>query len=582
MIKALVALCTFPVVGILISSYIYGELAGDAALRVEELKLLFSQVCVNSYSEYRGACDQVSNINLLQTASYGAFLVSFLIVFLYWLSARYCGTDRQKLVAVFPILVPVILFGVGVQVAMQGAIVTYGTYILEAFLIGRVHFILIGGIGLGAILATFAVFHAMLKMYKAANHFQIGQVATEEENPELWGFVNSIAQDIGAVCPDHIILGVEPTFYVTAATVSGSSEEPLHGETLYLSLPLLRLLDSDELKAIVAHELGHFKGEDTAYSLKFAPVYRGLANSIAGLAGDEGGGSTQIAALPAITVLGSMYETFDLRVAEVNRIREFEADNVAVLATSEEHFSYALTKVSMFAFVWSEVTQHNLTRLSRRKVDANLSHVFEEEVKYSFSLDEVKRIAEMVLARSINHPTDSHPTLSNRLSNVGFEKTDIDFSRLTKFSSCVSDLVPEFEKIEEELTLLNNQIAIQLGHVVIPEEEQSSSFANVLYVLGAAMVGADGKIERDEMALAQKAGISLTNDFDKVDFRLYCKNLEAIPDLVETAESLNDLDMEIKEAFFTYVKNIAEADGEVADEERALLQNVADVWGLSE
>ena len=46
-------------------------------------------------------------------------------------------------------------------------------------------------------------------------------------------------------------------------------------------------------------------------------------------------------------------------------------------------------------------------------------------------------------------------------------------------------------------------------------------------------------------------------------------------------ESLNDLDMEIKEVFFTYVKNIAEADGEVADEERELLQNVADVWGLS-
>ena len=239
------------------------------------------------------------------------------------------------------------------------------------------------------------------------------------------------------------------------------------------------------------------------YSLKFAPVYRGLAN-LFGLAGDGDGGVTQIAALPAITVLGSMYETFDLSVAKVNRAREFEADNVAVAATSAEYFSYALTKASMFAFVWSEVTQHNLTRLSRRKADANLSHIFEEEVKYTFSLDQVRRIAEMVLERSISHPTDSHPTLSDRLSNVGFDKSEIDFSRLTKFSSCISDLVPKFEKIEEELTLLNNQIAVQLGRVVIPEEEQSSPFANILYLLGAAMVGADGKIERDEMAFAQE------------------------------------------------------------------------------
>ena len=263
MLRALGALCIFPVLGIFICSYIFGDLASDASLSVEELKLIFSEVCVNSYSEYREACDEISNISLLQTASYGALLVSLLIIFLYWLSAKYCGTDRQKLVAVFPILVPVILFGVAAQIAIQGAIVTYGAYILEAFLIGQVHYILIGGIGLGAIAATFAVFSAMLKMYKRASHFQIGQVASEDENPELWEFVKSIAQEIGAASPDNIVVGVEPTFYVTAASVRGSSEQPLQGETLYLSLPLLRLLDTNELKAIVAHELGHFKGEDT-------------------------------------------------------------------------------------------------------------------------------------------------------------------------------------------------------------------------------------------------------------------------------------------------------------------------------
>ncbi|MFD2022059.1 M48 family metalloprotease [Pseudocitrobacter faecalis] len=50
--------------------------------------------------------------------------------------------------------------------------------------------------------------------------------------------------------------------------------ERLTGNTLYLPLTYLSLLNEAEIAAVVGHELGHFTGEDTQYSLRFAPSTR--------------------------------------------------------------------------------------------------------------------------------------------------------------------------------------------------------------------------------------------------------------------------------------------------------------------
>lgn len=51
----------------------------------------------------------------------------------------------------------------------------------------------------------------------------------------------------------------------------------------------MALLDDAEAAAVIGHELGHFTGEDTQYSLRFVPLYAGMQNSLEQMANSSQG-----------------------------------------------------------------------------------------------------------------------------------------------------------------------------------------------------------------------------------------------------------------------------------------------------
>ena len=54
----------------------------------------------------------------------------------------------------------------------------------------------------------------------------------------------------------------------------------LKGRTMFLSLSLCRILSLDEMKAVLGHELAHYKGLDTRFSRRFYPIYRGATQGL--------------------------------------------------------------------------------------------------------------------------------------------------------------------------------------------------------------------------------------------------------------------------------------------------------------
>ncbi|MFB7467921.1 M48 family metallopeptidase [Streptomyces sp. NPDC056224] len=84
---------------------------------------------------------------------------------------------------------------------------------------------------------------------------------TEAQEPALWEAVRDVARQVGTRAPDEIVL-IEA---VNAAVSEDSSLLGLRPGTrrLYLGLPLMMGLDEMQLRAVLAHEMGHYANFDT-------------------------------------------------------------------------------------------------------------------------------------------------------------------------------------------------------------------------------------------------------------------------------------------------------------------------------
>ncbi|MEU9159568.1 M48 family metallopeptidase [Streptomyces sp. NPDC048424] len=88
-----------------------------------------------------------------------------------------------------------------------------------------------------------------------------GVTVSEAREPLLWQTVRDIAQQVGTRAPDEIVLIDE----VNAAVSEDAGLLGLRPGTrrLYLGLPLMTGLDEMQLRAVLAHEMGHYANFDT-------------------------------------------------------------------------------------------------------------------------------------------------------------------------------------------------------------------------------------------------------------------------------------------------------------------------------
>lgn len=110
----------------------------------------------------------------------------------------------------------------------------------------------------------------------------VGRSLKVSEYPTLWQFVRRLAVQTGSDSPQNLVVGLTPAFFVTEADVH-CIDGKITGRTMYLSVPLCHLLTVQELSAVIAHELGHFRGADTVFTLRFYPIYRGAIASLQGV-----------------------------------------------------------------------------------------------------------------------------------------------------------------------------------------------------------------------------------------------------------------------------------------------------------
>ncbi len=234
----------------------------------------------------------------------------------------------------------------------------------------------------------------------------LGRILLPEDGPGLWGMADALAGRLGAMRPDTIVVGLTEGFFVSSGPkLLQPGGIALAGRTLYVPLPHLALLQPGEVEAVIGHELGHFSGADTEWSLRFMPIYAGVARSLEAVAGAGAGGFP--VAGPALRLGRFAMDGFHGTVRHWSRLREFAADQLGAGVTSADASARALLRSPAITPRIGEVlaTATEAPEAARDDlVAAILDHVRAQGLDPAAYLD-----AEQP------HPTDTHPPTIQRL-----------------------------------------------------------------------------------------------------------------------------------------------------------------------
>ena len=271
-----------------------------------------------------------------------------------------------------------------------------------------------------------------------------GVAIDEHSQPELVDLVRSVAGEMGTEPPARILLVPEVN---AAVTQTGGLLGFRRGErVMVLGVPLIHALTVDQLRGVVAHELGHYAGGDTRLGAityrAGASIYRTVENL-----GDH-------------TLLGRLFSAYGRRYLllslRVRRQQELSADAAAVrLAGRDSHIS-ALRRIEVTAMAFDHFLRFYLAPLWQKGYDAENAfdgyRALLADPAREAELAELEAAAQDVVA----DPFDSHPSLAERVAHAG---------RLPEGASAEQDprpagvLLQNSENVEREVgRLLTRQV----------------------------------------------------------------------------------------------------------------------------
>ena len=335
-------------------------------------------------------------------------------------AGRRAQQSREQLVQVFSLgsrLLPYVLVSHVVAMAATVALaLSYeGLALWHIGQLGKGEVKLMGWLGVIAAFCLYSIWlllkqlRHMLVMFEATPLEMFGRVVTAEQAPGLWHQVRELADKLGALPPDHIVVSLALGFYVTSspATVR-PAETPLRGRTLHVPLLYLGLLSREEVDAVIGHELAHFVGEDTEYSLRFVPIYDGVSRSLETLEQTMMDSDLIQGWLMRPSFLFGVFfmQHFDHAVNRWSRERELLADAAGGRLAGNAAAASALLRISVLqAPVEGVLLAHCDTPVEGDVLNAALAALQGQELQ---APDEA-------LETHQPHPTDSHPSNGERL-----------------------------------------------------------------------------------------------------------------------------------------------------------------------
>lgn len=222
-----------------------------------------------------------------------------------------------------------------------------------------------------------------------------GVEVTPAEHPALWDEVNRLAASAQTEPPARIVIVPEVNAGVTE--IGGRRE-------LELGLPLLATFTTGQLRSVLAHELGHFAGGDTAEA----------ASNLRRLALLE-----QVRARAGILwrwFFEGYVRLYALAAGPSSRAAELRADDLSVLAAGPATAAESFRALLRADLAWDHTFENYVPLFELAGRRAPLGEALRRVI--DANRPELDRAVDTIVADQRPSATDSHPPLRERIARV--------------------------------------------------------------------------------------------------------------------------------------------------------------------
>lgn len=283
-----------------------------------------------------------------------------------------------------------------------------------------------------------------------------------DQHPRLREVLREVAQTVGTRPVDRVFItpGTDIAVFERGSTLSRLRGQSMQ-RCLLLGIGVLQGMRLLDLKAVLAHEYGHFQNEDTAGGGFALAVRRSLLLSAIAMA--ESGVATWYN--PAWWFVRGFFMLF-LRISQgASRLQEVLADRWAAFSYGPAAFESGLRHVVSTSVDFDARSSAVLNEVLEEK--RGLRNLYRHEPSKPVDSGEVARAVEEALTRPAS-PYDSHPSPAERFALVsrlvGAPEPQDD-------GALAMDLFGDREAIEREMTREVKGRVLQDVGVMIPDED---------------------------------------------------------------------------------------------------------------
>ncbi len=253
------------------------------------------------------------------------------------------------------------------------------------------------------LIAAVAVLWSILPRFWARSQ-PPGLLLDPDDQPRLFGEIESIAEAVGQIMPTEVYLCPD----VNAWVANQGGALGLGGRRVMgLGLPLLRVLTVSQLRGVLAHEFGHFHGGDVL----LGPWIFSTQNTIIRVLTNLQRLNTSVLVEP-FRWYAQLYMSV---TGSVSRRQEFAADAVAAHVIGSKSLINGLRRVHAAAVAFEPYWNSEVAPVLDAGFRPPVSDGFDRFLRESDVAKSLRDVIQLEIQYRNGHPFDTHPPLSARI-----------------------------------------------------------------------------------------------------------------------------------------------------------------------